>query len=385
MKYERLTEELACIEHEHLYRRLKTVELDAYPYYLVNGQRKLMLASNDYLNFSWHPALKERAAEALGRYPVGSGGARLTTGNSALHEQLEQELARFKGTEAALLFNTGYMANVGVLQALCSPADVVFSDEYNHASIIDGCRLARAEIIVYRHNDMVDLERLIQERQPQRGLLVSDSVFSMDGDLVELPEFLRIAETYGLFSMIDEAHATGVVGATGEGVCEHFALKQKPDIIVGTLSKALGSEGGFVCGRSTLIEYLKNRSRSFIFSTALSPLTIACALAALRLLAEDPEPTRRVQHNAEYLCQELSQRGVAARAESAIIPIAVGDEDRALRVMSRLDAEGLFVSGIRYPTVTKGRAILRCTVASGLREEHLAWAAEKIAEALATV
>jgi 6-carboxyhexanoate--CoA ligase len=342
-----------------------------------------MLASNSYLDLSHDPDVCAAAAEAAFLWGAGSGGSRLTTGNTSLHESFERALARFKGVDAALLFNTGYMANVGVISSLCGPNDTVFSDELNHASIIDGIRLSKASVRVYRHNDMNDLERVILasgfDASRARGLVVSDAVFSMDGDIVDLPRLTAIADRYNLVSMIDEAHATGVLGATGRGTVEYYRMERKPDIIMGTLSKALGAEGGFVCGDRELVDFFRNRARSFIFSTSLSPMIIAAAQRALELIEMQPERVRMLQRNVKFFCEALTAAGLPTRSESAIVPIVVGDEDRALRLSQRLFEQGYFVSAIRYPTVAKGKARLRVALMSTHTEDELRRTAQVIA------
>ena len=265
---ERLAEELAAKKERHLCREMHEIDSAQAARVTVGDAEKLLLASNNYLGLVDHPRLKRAAQEAVERYGCGSGGSRLTTGTLPLHTKLEEELAAFKGTEAALLFDTGYMANVGILSALGQKGTVFFSDELNHASIIDGCRLSRAKTVVYRHSDMKDLEEKLAAHADCPGVIVSDAVFSMDGDIADLPRILELARKYHVWSRVDEAHSTGVIGATGRGICEHFHLREKPDVLMGTLSKALASEGGYVCGSRLLIDYLKNTARSFIFSTS---------------------------------------------------------------------------------------------------------------------
>lgn len=349
---------------------------------VCEGRDLLMLASNSYLDLSIHPEVKAAAAAAALAWGTGAGGSRLTTGNTSLHEALEAAIARFKGTEAALVFNTGFMANIGAISSLCGPGDTIFSDELNHASIIDGIRLSKATVHIYRHNDMADLERVIVasgfEPGRGRGLIVSDAVFSMDGDVMDLPRFVALADRYELISMIDEAHATGVLGATGRGTVEHYRTASVPDVVVGTLSKAIGAEGGFVCGSRELIEFLKNRARAFIFSTALSPATIAAATRALELIEQQPERVRALQRNVEFFCAALSADGIAVRSETPIVPVVVGDEARALRLSQQLFEEGYYISAIRYPTVAKGKARLRVALMSTHTEEELRRTAQAI-------
>lgn len=340
------------------------------------------LASNDYLGLANDPRVTKAAAEAARAYGAGSTGSRLVTGTQEIHLKLERHLAAFKGAEAARVWATGYMANVGVISALVKKGDVVFSDALNHASIIDGCRLSGAGIRVYRHLDLDDLKRQLAAcPRARRRLVVSDAVFSMDGDLLDLPRFLAICREFDAFSMIDEAHATGVLGATGRGLAEHWNSAHA-DITLGTLSKALGSSGGYVVGSKTLIDYLTNTSRSFIFSTALGAANLAAADAALTILENEPERVARLRRNAEFFVSELRARGIDAATESAIVPIRIGDERRALAVAEKLKEMGFLISAIRYPTVAKGAARLRVALSSELKRETLRDAAEAIARAL---
>ena len=297
-----------------------------------------------------------------------------------LFRSLETKIATWKGVERALLFNTGYMANLGVISALCDRDWVIFSDELNHASIIDGCRLSRAQIVVYRHNDMEDLARRARDYRGCNGLIVSDAVFSMAGDIVDLPGLLAVAEKYDFLSMLDEAHANGVVGTTGRGVTEYFGLY--PDILVGTCSKALGSEGGFACGNSLLIEFLINYARSFIFSTTLPAANAAATLKALEILQDEPARIRRLQDNACFFTQCLRGLGVEVSTETAIVPIIVGDERMALNAAVRLKEAGFYISPIRYPTVPRGQALLRASLMSAHTQDDLRAAAEAIAKAI---
>lgn len=342
----------------------------------------LSLASNDYLGLANDPRVKQAAADAALIYGAGSTGSRLVTGTQRPHLELERHLAAFKGAEAARVWATGYMANVGVISALVKKGDVILSDALNHASIIDGCRLSGAEIKVYRHLDMDDLGgKLADCRAYRRRLVVSDAVFSMDGDILNLPRFLELCREFDAFSMIDEAHATGVLGATGRGLAEHFNC-QHADITIGTLSKALGSSGGYVVGSQTLIDYLTNTSRSFIFSTALGAANLAAANAALTILETETERVERLRHNVELFITELRACGINAATESAIVPIIVGDEHRALEIADKLKRNGFMISAIRYPTVAKGAARLRVALSSELRRETLRAAAQAIGEAL---
>ena len=338
----------------------------------------LSFASNDYQNLAEDPRLKAAACEAIQRSGTGAGASRLVTGTLPEHVRLERHLASFKGTEDAVVWATGYMANVGTISALVGKGDAVFSDELNHASIIDGCRLSRADVFVYRHADMDDLARQLDAAGPRRRkLVVSDAVFSMDGDLLDLPTFLAACRRAGAVSMIDEAHATGVVGATGRGLTEHFGCK--PDIILGTLSKALGSEGGFVCASRTVCDYLRNRSRAFIFSTSPDPGAMAAADAALSVLEAEPWRAPELRAKAARFVAALNAAGVECSTQSAIVPILIGDERMACEISAALERAGVLVPAIRYPTVARGAARLRAAVDAGKSDADLERAAALIA------
>lgn len=379
---QRYADELRQLRERSLYRSLRTMGSAQSKYVDYNGHCTLLLASNSYLDLAAEARVRAAAAEAALEWGGGSGGSRLTTGNTALHEQLETALARFKGTEAALLFNTGYMANVGIISALCDKESVIFSDEYNHASIIDGCRLAGSRIVVYKHNDMRDLEAKLLTTPCSRGLIVSDAVFSMDGDILDLPQFVELGRRFHLLTMVDEAHSTGVIGATGHGIVEHFGDSYVPDLLMGTLSKALGSEGGYACASQTLIEYLKNKARSFIFATSQAPAALGAAAKALEILASEPERVRQLQHNVVYFQQCLKSEGLSTASPTAILPIIIGDEALALKVAAELLAQGILIPAIRYPTVAKGSARLRAALMATHTEEELSQAARLIGAAI---
>ncbi len=378
-----IADELAKIRANGLERKCHQMEeLPTGPLTVRDGKRLLVMSSNDYLDLARHPDVMHAAADAAMKWGAGSGGARLTTGTQPPHVALEAHLARFKSTEAALVWATGYMGNVGIISALVCKGDAIISDELNHASIIDGCRLSGADVFIYRHNDMADLQRkLACCREHRRRLVISDAVFSMDGDLLNLPEFLRICREHDAFSMIDEAHSTGVLGATGRGLCEHFGC-EKPDLLMGTLSKALGAEGGFLCASKLLIDYMRNRSRSFIFSTAPSAAGMAAADAALTLLERDPSRVAQLQENIRFFLAELKKRGIDASSQSAIVPIMIGDEVRAMAIADALLKRGILIPAIRYPTVAHGAARLRATVMSAHTHEQLTAVADAIHDVL---
>lgn len=381
-KWERIDSELLQLKNGSLFRKMTVFDSAQTAVVTVEGKKQHLFSSNSYLDLSSEPRIKKYAGRILNEYGAGSGGSRLTTGTTRIHMELEQAIAAFKSREAALVFNTGYMANVGILSALTQKGDIIYSDQLNHASIIDGCRLSKADLVVYRHNDMDDLEEKIKAHPGKRGIIVSDGVFSMDGDIVNLPRLTELAGRYGLLSMIDEAHATGVIGATGRGTEEYFGMEGSVDVLMGTLSKAVGGEGGFVCGSRSLIEYLVNKARSFIFSTALSPVSMAADLEGLRLIMEQPERVQKLQENIRFCCAALNARGIDAASETAIIPIIIGGEARAMRVMELLKERGYYISAIRYPTVAKGSARLRLALMSSHTHEDLEGLADALKESM---
>ena len=354
------------------------------------SQEQILLASNSYLDLANIDELKQAMAQAVLEWGTGSGGARLTTGNKTPHQELEEFIAKFKGEESAITFNTGYMANVGTISALCGKNDFIFSDELNHASIIDGIRLSRAKCFVYKHNDMADLQRVIQEADKSRAgesalpaprkLIVTDAVFSMDGDLANLPELLRIAKENDCLLMIDEAHATGVLGKTGRGLAEHYGCAHA-DVTVGTLSKAVAAEGGFVAGPKQLTEFLKNKSRSFIFTTAMAPAVAAAACNNLRYIDAHPERVQNLRDNVKFFSDALKREGVnVEQSPSAIVPIVIGDEAKAMQISAKLQEQGILIPAIRYPTVAKGQARLRASLMATHTREQLQIAATTIAQ-----
>ena len=390
---------LAQMRESHTYRTMRLMESPEAAHIMLRSENgissdQILLASNSYLDLADVPELKQAMAEAVLKWGTGSGGARLTTGNKTPHMELEKEIARFKGEEAAITFNTGYMANVGTISALCGKGDYIFSDELNHASIIDGIRLSRAKCFVYKHNDMADLERVILEAKAAyeqaaisqgktaaefRGMIVTDAVFSMDGDLANLPELLRIAKAHEVLLMIDEAHATGVLGKTGRGLAEHYDCEHA-DVTVGTLSKAVATEGGFVAGKQKLIDFLRNKSRSFIFTTAMAPAVAAAALNNLKFIEANPERVQQLRGNVDFFCESLRREGLnVATSPSAIVPIVIGDEAKALQISATLQEHGILIPAIRYPTVAKGSARLRASLMATHTHKELERAAKEIA------
>jgi 8-amino-7-oxononanoate synthase len=361
-------EEVERIEEAGLLRRVRPLESASEPEVVLNGRRVLCLASNNYLGLAAHPEVADAAADAARRYGAGAGSARLITGGNVLHEELEARLAAFKGTPAALLFSSGYLANLGTVAALVGPGDAVFSDELNHASIIDGCRLSRAEVQVYRHAEAGDLaDRLRAWRQragaDRRALVVTDSVFSMDGDVAPLPDIVDACERHGAILMVDEAHATGVVGPGGRGAIAAYGLEGRVCVVMGTLSKSLGAAGGFIAGSTDLCAYLRNRARSFIFDTALPPPTAAAALTALTIVEREPERPQRARRLAARLAMGLRSAGYGVSdPAAAVVPVIIGEPDAAMALSARLLDTGVLVTAIRPPTVPPGTSRLRATV-----------------------
>jgi len=375
-----LTDYINQVKQQDLYRAPVSYKpLDAV-HVEAEGQRYLLLATNNYLGLTHSLAVKRAAQNAVELYGTGSGGARLTTGSHPLYEKLEQELALFKGTEAALVFNAGYMANVGIISAVVNKGDVIFSDELNHASIIDGCRLAKGQTVVYRHADMAHLAEVLKNTPCQgQRMIVTDGVFSMDGDITPLDKIVELAEKYEAMMMVDDAHAVGVIGKGGRGTVDYFGLKGRVHIQVGTLSKSLAAEGGYVAGSQALIHYLVNKSRSFIFSTALSPGTVAAGYAALEELQARPELVDTLRGNADYVRTALVAAGLQIDgALTPIIPIMVGEAAVAVKMAQQLKEQGLIVSAIRPPTVMPGASRLRLTVSAAHEKTDLARAVEII-------
>ncbi|KGM96921.1 glycine acetyltransferase [Clostridium novyi A str. 4552] len=381
-KFAFIKEELEILKDKNLYRTMKKIQSAQASNIVCYNKNMILMASSNYLNMTNNIEVKEYAKKVLDEYGTGSGGSRLTTGNTIIHEALEKNIAKFKGTENAIVFNTGYVTNLSTISSIVGKGDVIFSDELNHASIIDGCRLSGAKIVVYKHNDMNDLEEKVQLNPCSRGMIVSDAVFSMDGDILKLPQFLKVSDKYNLISMVDEAHSTGVIGKTGRGIVEYYESKKKPDILMGTLSKAIGSEGGFVCGSNELIEYLKNKARGFIFSTSLSPVSMAISKKAFEIIEKSSMDVKKLQENIKYFCNQLSLRGIKVKSETPIIPILIGNEKKAIDIAEELLNRGIFISAIRYPTVKRGTARLRATIMSSHTKEELSKVATEIVEAI---
>ena len=378
---EELKAELDLIEKRGLTRKIKNLRfLDPVRAVAEDGKEYVVFSSNNYLGLTHAPEVIEAAKEA-NNYGTGSGGARLTTGGHFEAGILEKKLADFKHTEKALIFNTGYMTNLGVLYGLVKHKDVVFSDELNHASIIDGAKISKATVKVYKHADVADLERLLKEDATEGNrFIITDGVFSMDGDIAPLPALVKLAERYEATLIVDDAHAVGVIGDDGSGTAAHFGLQGKVDLQVGTMSKALAAEGGYVAGKKIFIDYLINKSRPFIFSTALAPAPAAAAAAALDLLIKNKETyLQRLWSNTVRMRQLLEDACIPlVEGETPIIPIMVGEASLASEIAGALAEKGVLISAIRPPTVAQGQSRLRLTVTAAHTEEQLAHAADLI-------
>ncbi|MGR3173412.1 MAG: 8-amino-7-oxononanoate synthase [Candidatus Scalindua sp.] len=381
MKY--ISEELEKIRESGLYRELNIVESAQGTHLEIKGKTYLNFCSNNYLGLANNPLVIKAVKDAVEKYGWGAGASRLVSGNMKLHEALEGEISRFKGKEASIVFPTGYMANIGTISSLVSKGDLVICDKLNHASIIDGCRLSGADFRVYPHCDIEKLENvLMKSTKYSRKLIVTDTVFSMDGDLAPLPDIVRIARKYNAMVMVDEAHGTGVFGKRGGGVVEHFNLSEKVNIIMGTLSKAVGSLGGYVSGDADLINYLRNKARSFMYTTALPPAVCAASIAAIKLIRENPSLRTSLWNNVRYLKEKLELLNFnVISSESPIIPILIGDAKKAVDVSKFLYKKGILIPAIRPPTVPAKSSRLRMTVMSAHTRKDL----ERLLEVLSDV
>ena len=375
-------EELGRLRAQGTYRRLRRVEGAQGPRMRVDGRPVRLFAGSNYLDLAAHPEVVEAAAQGARRWGCAAGGSRLINGNLACHEALEAELADFLGTESALVFSTGYMANVGVIPALVGAGDVVVSDALNHASIIDGYRLSQALTRVFPHGDLEALERILGQacNGARRVLVVVDGVYSMDGDLAPLPELCSLAQRFGALLLLDDAHGTGTLGRQGRGSAEHLGAPQ-PDLLLGTLGKSLGSFGAFVAGSRALRDLLVNRARSFIFSCGLAPPQVEAARAALALLRREPWRRLSLQRHAARLRQRLAERGIStAPSCTHIVPVVLGDNARTMAVCEALLEQGFYAQGIRHPSVPRSTARLRITPMATHTADEIDALAEAVAE-----
>lgn len=381
--YQNFRAQLEAKEKEQNKRSIKVYEpIDAVRV-KRNNQEFIMMASNNYLGLTHDLRVQQAAKYAVEQYGTGSGGARLTSGTFPLFNELELGIADFKHTEQALVFNTGYMANVGTITALMNKNSIIISDELNHASIIDGCRLSGARIERYNHKDIEHAEHILKNYKSSHKMIITDGVFSMDGDIAPLDKLYELGKEYNALLMVDDAHSTGVLG-NGRGTAHHFGLTDV-DVQLGTLSKALGSVGGYVAGRKELIEYLVNYSRSFIFSTALSPADIGAALEALTIVKNEPLVVEQLNENTAYMANKLQSMGVECDGETPIFPIIVGDNERALSLAYELELRGIIITAIRPPTVPVGESRLRMTVTAAHSQEQLDYVANTLRDLLVDI
>lgn len=359
-----LEPEITRLIRQNLFRTL--ISFDAAQSTLAdqNGREVILFCTNNYLGLANHPLLKEAAISAIQTWGIGSGASRLISGNSSIYRALETMLAQWKLSEAALVFNSGYTANLGALSTLIKKEDLVLSDRLNHASLIDGARTAKGTFRVYRHKDMAQLEKLLRARKKgQEAIILTDGVFSMDGDIAPLPEILRLAEEYDATIYLDDAHATGILGPHGGGTCDHFNLSSDRIIQMGTLSKALGGLGGFITGSELLIQYLINKARSFIYTTALPPALVAASLAALKLARDDERLRNQLRHNAAYFRRKVTAIGFSiCESETPIVPLQIGNNEKTVLFSRELLKEGIYIPAIRPPTVPAGTARLRVSL-----------------------
>lgn len=368
-----LDEQIEELKEQGLYNVIRTIESPQGAWITVDGKRVLNFCANNYLGLCNHPQLKEAAQKALEKYGVGPGAVRSIAGTMGLHLELEKRLAEFKGVEAAINFQSGFCANLATIPALVGREDVIFSDELNHASIIDGCRLSRAKIVRFAHRDAKSLREVVEtERDYRRGLILTDGVFSMDGDIAPLPGLVEVAEEHNLLLMVDDAHGEGVLGRGGRGVADHFGLHGRVDIEMGTLSKAFGVVGGYIAGRKKIVEWLQQRGRSFIFSSAVTPADAAACIAAIDLLESSTELVDKLWDNTRYFKEGMKGLGFdTGKSETPITPVMLGEAPLAQEFSRRLFEEGIFAMAIGYPTVSRGLARIRVMNSASHSREDL--------------
>jgi 8-amino-7-oxononanoate synthase len=355
-----------------IYPFFRVIESAQDPEVLMNGRRMIMVGSNNYLGLTNHPAVKEAALEAIRKYGTGCAGSRFLNGTLDIHVKLEEKLARFIRKEAALIFSTGFQVNLGVISALVGKDDVMIIDKMDHASIIDGCRLSYGEVKKFRHNDMADLERILKENADRSKLIIVDGVFSMEGDIVNLPRVVELAKAYGARLMVDDAHGIGVLGKTGRGTAEHFGLEDEVDIIMGTYSKSLASIGGFISGSEKVVHYIKHFARALIFSASPPPASVAAVSAAIDIIDNEPERIERLWKNTRKMLEGLKDLGFqVGPSETPIIPVLVGDNETAFKMAMMLQEEGVFANVAVSPAVPEGKALIRTSYMATHTEEQL--------------
>jgi glycine C-acetyltransferase len=374
-----LKDKIQELKDQGVYRKLPVLQGASGPEVLLNGKNVINLSSNNYLGFANHPRLKAAAIAAVEKYGAGSGAVRTIIGNMSIHEEMEEVLSKFKREEAAFVYQSGFNCNAGTIQAVTEAGDIIISDELNHASIIDGSRLSRADKGIYKHSDMDSLEAVLKDaRDKYRNILIiTDGVFSMDGDVAKLPEIVKLAEKYEAMTYVDDAHGSGVLGESGRGTVDHFGLHGRVDFTIGTLSKAIGVVGGYVAGSSTMYEWLSHRARPVLFSTSMPPAAAGAIIEAVKMLTESTEYTDRLWENAKYFKEKMGTLGFnIGNSQTPITPVIIGDEAKTMEFSRRLLDKGVFVSGIVFPTVPKGTGRLRCMVTAGHSKEQLDKAVE---------
>jgi len=383
MKNNYLEKKVDELKQAGVYRVLPVSEGPCEAIITLNGKQVINLSSNNYLGLANHPRLIDAAVRATIKYGVGAGAVRTIVGNMDIHEELDRLLAAFKKEEAAIVFQSGFACNAGAIQAIADSGDLIISDELNHASIIDGVRLSKADKAVYRHSDIDHLEALLKEKRPlyNQVLIITDGVFSMDGDIAKLPDIVRLAKQYGAMTYVDDAHGSGVLGENGRGTVDYFHLHGQVDFLIGTLSKAVGVIGGYVAGSKAMREWLLHRGRPLLFSTAMTPSSVAAIMESIRILSETTEYTDRLWDNARYFKQKLVEKGFdIGRSETPITPIMVGDEAKTMRFSKTLLERGVYVSGIVFPTVAKGKGRIRCMISALHTKDQIDFAVEVMSE-----
>lgn len=370
--------EISRLKEEGLYNTIRTLEGPQGAWVKINGKEVLNFSSNNYLGLANHPETVKAAKRILDLYGIGPGAVRSIAGTMTLHEELEKKLAEFKKVEATLTFQSGFNANLAVIPALVGKGDTIYSDELNHASIIDGCRLSRAEIKVYKHGDMDSLKEVLEEESSGRKLIVTDGVFSMDGDIAPLPQIVELAKEYNCLVMVDDAHGEGVLGSHGRGIVDHFELHGEVDVEIGTFSKAIGTVGGCAAGSKKLIEYLKQKARPFLFSSAVTPPDIAATIKAIEILNEDDSLVQKLWNNGDYFKEKMKEAGFdVGHSQTPITPVMIGEAKVASEMSARLFEEGVFAQSIGFPTVPKGKARIRVMISATHNKDDIDFALGK--------
>jgi len=369
-----LKEKIEELKKQGVYRELPVLEGANEAEIILDGKKVINLSSNNYLGFANHPRLKKGAIEAIEKYGAGAGAVRTIVGNMSIHEELEKLLAEFKREEAVFIYQSGFNCNAGTIQAITEKGDLIISDELNHASIIDGTRLSKADKAIFKHSDIDHLEQILKENRDKYNnvLIITDGVFSMDGDIAKLPEIVELAEKYEALTYVDDAHGSGVLGESGRGTVDHFGLHGRVDFSIGTLSKAIGVVGGYVAGSKTMYEWLNHRARPVLFSTTLPPAAAGAIIEAIKMLMETTEYTDRLWDNANYFKEKLGTLGFdTGHSETPITPVIIGDEAKTMEFSRKLLEKGVFVSGIVFPTVPRGTGRVRCMVTAAHTKDQL--------------